>query len=224
MSASLILGGPSPSSVVGAGGGGGGGAGGDASVTNITIQETQNLQAVPPGVPVESSASWVQPANPAVAGTASGYRWSIANATGDLANGRAVVAGAYDLTQYLDGVPVAFPIVRCPKPASVDELASAGTSIFQLTGGDQCDTITIPSGQIWGNGTISSAFILNPLVTVFTQIQATLLLNANNANPVGYDTSPVGVALYPGVGYNIAISSGNLLTQNQTYCCFIVRY
>jgi hypothetical protein len=235
MSVSWVLGGASPSSVVGAGGGGGGGGiGGDVVANKLTVLRTAEVLASPPAGPTSSAFVIVEPANPAVpAQSASRYIFEVGNATGDEAGPDFVEEGALQLVGQTDGDANSNTVyLRAGgKPTSTD---GTGANCVLFGGTDQV-------GQIWLNNTgantqwgatgfnvaspgPNTACILNPRITAFSKILLTPTQVAGSVDTINDAVVPV-VVLCPGTGFTIyAYNGGQPINRDLPYTWMVLRY
>ena len=237
MSVSWVLGGPSPSSLVGAGsGGGGGGTVGDIFANQITVERTAGDITSPPGPPGVSQIILIEPANPAqLAQPASRYYFEVGNATGERnpPNPDIVEEGVFQMVGQTaednDSNTVYFRMGGKPTSAT-----GTGANAVLFGGEDQLGVIWLNAtgaNTQWGATGFNvaspgpnTACILNSRITQFSHILLTPYSVSGSVDLLHDAITPV-VVLCPGTGFTIfAYNGGNPVGVTIAYTWMVLRY
>jgi hypothetical protein len=233
MSASWVLGGNSPASLIGAGGGSGGTTG-DIFANKITVERTAGDITSPPGPPAATQIILVEPANPAVpTQDASRYILEVGNASGELDGPDFVEEGCLQLVgQTPADAEANVTYLRVGGKPTSDEGTGANCLLFG--GADQVGTIWLNntgSNTQWGalgfnvaSPGPNTACILNSRITAFSKILLTPNVVAGSVDTLNDQPSPV-VVMVPGEGFTIfAYNGGVALNRDIPYTWMILRY
>lgn len=235
MSASWVLGGNSPASLIGAGGGSGGTTG-DIFANKITVERTAGDITSPPGPPAVSQIVLIEPANPAqLAQPASRYYLEVANATGEVAppGPDFVEEGVLQLVGQTaaDDTSNTIYFRMGGKPTTA---TGTGANAVLFGGEDQLGVIWLNNtgtNTQWGATGFNvaspgpnTACILNSRITQFSHILLTPYEVSGSVDLLHDVITPV-VVLCPGTGFTIfAYNGGQPVDRDIAYTWMVLRY